>query len=130
MQTWTQFLFKKTNRVQICLIYSSNIADAKLCKSLQIKSPCVNATPNPERVVYVSNSINIFENLALEDWLYENADLTETDYLLMWRNTPSVVIGRHQNPWVECDIDACIKEGVDVARRNSGGGTVFHDEGN
>ncbi|KAK6167596.1 hypothetical protein SNE40_021585 [Patella caerulea] len=83
-----------------------------------------------EKEVIISKSKNIFENLALEDWLYKNADLNNRNYLFMWRNTPAVVVGRHQNPWLECDVTSVLREKVDLARRNSGGGTVFHDEGN
>ena len=79
--------------------------------------------------MYVSSSTNIFENLALEEWLYENLDLSKTDCLLMWRNAPAVVIGRHQNPWLECDVQEAVKRNICVARRSSGGGTVYHDEG-
>ena len=50
--------------------------------------------------------------------------------LLVWRNKPCVVIGRHQNPWAECDLLQANSEGVDIARRKSGGGTVYHDMGN
>ncbi|ESO83141.1 hypothetical protein LOTGIDRAFT_95116, partial [Lottia gigantea] len=83
-----------------------------------------------EKIVIVSRSRNIFENLALEDWLYKNADLNNQSYLLMWKNTPAIVIGRHQNPWYECDVNTVVKDDVDLARRNSGGGAVYHDEGN
>ncbi|XP_033727566.1 lipoyltransferase 1, mitochondrial-like [Pecten maximus] len=48
----------------------------------------------------------------------------------MWKNKPCVVIGRHQNPWLECNISKAIGMSVDVVRRGSGGGTVYHDEGN
>lgn len=81
------------------------------------------------KLVLVSTSNNIYENLALEDWLYENADLSNTDYLLMWKNLPAVVIGRHQNPWLECNVKEAVDCGISVARRNSGGGAVYHDEG-
>lgn len=80
--------------------------------------------------VLVSSSTNIYENLALEDWLFENTDFKKESLLLLWRNTPCVVFGRHQNPWVECNVPYCQKNGIDLVRRKSGGGTVYHDEGN
>ncbi|OWF51688.1 Lipoyltransferase 1, mitochondrial [Mizuhopecten yessoensis] len=48
----------------------------------------------------------------------------------MWKNKPCVVIGRHQNPWLECNVSKAVTMSVDVVRRASGGGTVYHDEGN
>ena len=80
--------------------------------------------------VLVSSSQDIYENLAFEDWLYENADLEHESILLLWRNNPAIVIGRHQNPWLECNIPECIKQKVNIVRRKSGGGTVYHDTGN
>ncbi|XP_076437959.1 lipoyl amidotransferase LIPT1, mitochondrial-like [Babylonia areolata] len=99
---------------------------------LQTAHPFATATTDgkAKKTVFVSHSQNIFENLALEEWLYENVGLEERDYLLMWRNTPAVVIGRHQNPWTECDVQAALRKGIAVVRRSSGGGTVYHDEGN
>lgn len=87
---------------------------------------------NARNSIIISQSHDIFENLAFEDWLYKNCDLTARDMsiLLIWYNGPSVVIGRFQNPWVECSVDFCAKNGVNIARRNSGGGTVYHDFGN
>ena len=80
--------------------------------------------------VLVSSSTNIFENLALEDWLYDNTNLEHESILLLWRNNPAIVIGRHQNPWLECNIPECQKQEVAIVRRKSGGGTVYHDSGN
>ncbi|CAL1287096.1 unnamed protein product [Larinioides sclopetarius] len=82
--------------------------------------------------VMISQSHDIFQNLALEDWLYTNIDFSTTNFsiLLMWYNRPSIVIGRHQNPWIECSVDFCEANGINIARRNSGGGTVYHDFGN
>lgn len=80
--------------------------------------------------VFISQSSDIFTNLALEDWLYKNFDFINHHILLLWRNSPTVVIGRHQNPWLEANTAALAENGIQIARRNSGGGTVYHDEGN
>ncbi|KAL9955167.1 hypothetical protein ACROYT_G036453 [Oculina patagonica] len=80
--------------------------------------------------VYRSLSHNPFENLAFEDWIYLNADLTNKRILFLWRNEPTIVIGRHQNPWAECSLKKLQQYNVHLARRKSGGGTVYHDLGN
>ncbi|KAJ9587712.1 hypothetical protein L9F63_018863, partial [Diploptera punctata] len=80
--------------------------------------------------VFISQSNDIFTNLALEDWLYKNFNFTNHHILLLWRNSPTVVIGRHQNPWLEANTALLAENGIKIARRNSGGGTVYHDEGN
>lgn len=81
-------------------------------------------------MVLQSQSTNVYENLALEDWIDANVDLQGRGVLLLWRNQPAVVIGRHQNPWTECNLPAMRRAGISLARRRSGGGTVFHDLGN
>jgi len=68
-------------------------------------------------------------NLALEEDLFRGCP-DHTIRLLFYRNTPAVIFGRNQNPWIECDMDACLGRQVALVRRISGGGTVFHDQGN
>lgn len=48
----------------------------------------------------------------------------------MYRNSPSIVVGKHQNTLAEINLDFVKERGIVVARRISGGGTVFHDMGN
>jgi len=85
---------------------------------------------DPVRQVYISQSNDVFTNLALEDWLYKNFDFDHKSLLLIWQNNPCVVIGRHQNPWTEANVPFVRGSSTNLARRNSGGGTVYHDMGN
>lgn len=88
------------------------------------------AFKDPIRQVFISQSTDVFSNLALEDWIYRNHDFDHKHLLLLWRNDPTVVIGRHQNPWTETNLPFLRQESINLARRNSGGGTVYHDLGN
>lgn len=82
-------------------------------------------------LVYRSVSEDPYTNLALEDWMYENLNLTANERVLfLWRNKPTVVIGRHQNPWKECNLELLKSSSTNFVRRKSGGGTVYHDLGN
>lgn len=83
-----------------------------------------------KKSVFISQSTDIYTNLALEDWFYRNSDLNKHHVLLLWRNEPTVVVGRHQNPWVEANVPVLDDNHISLARRNSGGGTVYHDLGN
>ncbi|CAI2309246.1 unnamed protein product [Caenorhabditis sp. 36 PRJEB53466] len=78
-----------------------------------------------------STSNCIFENLAFEEHIFRTHNVgTNGEVLLMWSNRPAVVVGRHQNPWIEVNIPYAKENGIQVARRHSGGGTVYHDMGN
>lgn len=103
-------------------------------------------------LILESCSTDPYLNLAIEDYLLRKSH-PSSRILLFYRNRPCVVIGRNQNPWLECNIsllerglrkdelqrsrgDALAVESVDetvpidLVRRRSGGGTVFHDLGN
>ncbi|KAK4333509.1 putative lipoate-protein ligase A [Rhodotorula toruloides] len=79
--------------------------------------------------IYVSDSHDPWFNLAFEDWLFRKTD-PEQKILYMYRNEPSVIIGRNQNPWKEIDLARLRQLGIPFVRRKSGGGTVYHDLGN
>lgn len=74
-----------------------------------------------------SYSTFCYINLALEEYLL---DRFEESFLLFYRNRPTVVIGRNQNPMRETRPGLLVDKGIRLARRISGGGAVYHDEGN
>lgn len=76
-----------------------------------------------------SDITNPWFNLATEDWIFRELDPRQ-HVLFLWRNADTVVIGRHQNPWKECKVQKMEEDQVYLARRQSGGGAVFHDLGN
>ncbi|ORY90879.1 hypothetical protein BCR35DRAFT_108826 [Leucosporidium creatinivorum] len=79
--------------------------------------------------IYVSDSHNPWFNLAFEDWIFRKTD-PRAVVLYMYRNDPSVIIGRNQNPWKEINLHQLNDLGIPFVRRKSGGGTVYHDLGN
>jgi len=79
--------------------------------------------------VFLSDSLNPHLNLATEEWIFHTLDPSQ-QVLFLWRNEDTVVIGRNQNPWSECNLAKMKADGVHLARRTTGGGAVFHDLGN
>ncbi|AUM95525.1 lipoate--protein ligase [Clostridium botulinum] len=77
----------------------------------------------------VNKSTNPFFNLALEEYLLKNVDIKE-DYFILWQNEPTIVIGKHQNTLKEINMNFVQNNNINVVRRNSGGGAVYHDLGN
>ena len=78
-----------------------------------------------------SLSNSIFHNLAFENYLAEALNKQrDRNILLMWISKPCIVIGRHQNPWLECNLVESNRRSVAISRRYSGGGCVYHDLGN
>ena len=101
------------------------------------------SNPAAKHQIYVSRSNDPYINLSIEHLLLKKTP-SDSHVLFLYTNRPSIVIGRNQNPWLEVNLrllDAA-KRGnsseqrtsalgnVLLVRRRSGGGTVFHDEGN
>ncbi len=80
-------------------------------------------------LIFESQSLDVFKNLAIEEYLMDHVQ-DKGPILYLWRSACAVVMGKNQNPWKECRLDLMEQEGVPLARRISGGGTVYHDEGN
>ncbi|MEY8750425.1 lipoate--protein ligase [Alkalicoccobacillus gibsonii] len=68
-------------------------------------------------------------NLAIEEYALKTLDPKDT-YLLFYVNRPSIIIGKNQNTYEEINLDYVKEKNLYVVRRLSGGGAVYHDEGN
>lgn len=75
----------------------------------------------------INHSNDPYFNLALEEYLLREQ---QEDYFLLWRDRPVVVVGRNQNTLEEINLDVVKRKGIAVVRRLSGGGAVYHDQGN
>ena len=89
--------------------------------------------------IYISRAHDPFLNLSIEHYLLQKSR-PESKILFLYINAPCIVIGRNQNPWLEVNLDLLRKSknpehtsnlpNIELVRRRSGGGTVFHDCGN
>jgi lipoate-protein ligase A len=80
-----------------------------------------------KNAIYVAESHDCAANLAGEAYLLT---LDYDHVLYLWENDPCIVIGRYQNPFSECNLQRMEEKQVQLVRRHSGGGAVYHDRGN
>lgn len=76
-----------------------------------------------------NESTNPYFNLALEEYVLKNLNINDS-IVILWQNKPTVVIGRNQNTIEEINSMYIKKNNIEVVRRLSGGGAVYHDLGN
>ncbi len=75
-----------------------------------------------------TKSTNPYYNLACEEVVLTNRKTG--DYLMLWQNDNTIVIGQNQNTFAEINREVVEKLNVNVVRRMTGGGAVYHDLGN
>lgn len=68
-------------------------------------------------------------NLALEQYIFDQMPRNRS-YLMLWRNDQTIVVGKHQDTFAEINADYVRANQIQVVRRLSGGGAVYHDLGN
>ncbi len=75
-----------------------------------------------------TGSTDPYYNLAFEQFVLESR--TEGDWLILWQNANTVVVGLNQNTAEEVNREFVDKNKIRVVRRMTGGGAVYHDLGN
>ena len=75
-----------------------------------------------------TGSVDPFYNLAFEEVVLKNR--REGNYLILWQNDNTIVVGQNQNAEAEINRSFVEAHGIRVVRRTTGGGTVYHDLGN
>lgn len=76
---------------------------------------------------WLSNpSTDPFYNMAFDEWCLQNGPKDEVVFYL-WRNSPSVIIGISQNQYAEVNLGYLKEHGINLVRRSTGGGAVYHD---
>ena len=73
------------------------------------------------------HSTDPFFNVATDEYIFK---IIQEDCFMLWRNDNAIVVGKHQNTLAEINLDYVKEHNIQVVRRLSGGGTVYHDMGN
>lgn len=82
-------------------------------------------------MLYVRNNFtNPYFNIALEEYILKKSLSTDKTFVILYINNPAIIIGKHQNTIEEINKDYVDEKDIKVVRRMSGGGAVYHDEGN
>ena len=76
---------------------------------------------------FISQNNDPFFNLAAEEYFLKS---TEEEFFVLYINKPSIIAGKHQNILGEIDAQWAREHNIILARRLSGGGTVYEDDGN
>jgi len=83
---------------------------------------------NRQMIYMESDSYDPYFNLAFEEYVLTH--YMDGDYLLLWQNDNTIVVGLNQNTEAEINRDFVEEHKIKVVRRMTGGGAVYHDLGN
>ncbi len=81
----------------------------------------------------ISEEDDVYNNLAYETCLVDCVSKYADEkivILYLWKNDRTIVVGKNQNLYKECNLDFVKKNDIKLSRRITGGGAVYHDKGN
>lgn len=81
-----------------------------------------------EMIYLETGSYDPAYNLAFEEFVLKKED--HRNYLMLWQNDNTIVVGQNQNTQAEINSDYVRQNNIHVVRRTTGGGAVYHDLGN
>lgn len=117
-------LQRNFSKIQLLGLTMMNRGYSKLTNNIHNK--------DVKKSVFISQSTDIYTNIALENWLYKNFDFENHHVLLVYFNESSVLIGNNQNPWIEANVSALTDitdNGTQLVRRFGGGSAMYNDKG-
>ncbi len=79
--------------------------------------------------IYISKTYDGYRNLSYDRFFLDNLQ-KDCVLLYLYVNENAVIIGKNQNAWKECNFSAIERDDVQIVRRHTGGGAVYHDRGN
>ena len=94
------------------LLHGKSSLPVHVHTSAAFSSLAPSASPSRKIQIFESSSHDPFLNLAAEDWLFSHQGEADARTLFWWRNGPSVIVGRFQNPWKECHVQRMEEEKV------------------
>ena len=80
-------------------------------------------------IYIISKSNKPQYNIALEEYCFKKL-LNHEKVFMLWINEPTIVVGKHQNTLEEINAEYVRENHINVVRRISGGGAVYHDHNN
>ncbi|WP_036464094.1 lipoate--protein ligase [Mycoplasmopsis sturni] len=79
--------------------------------------------------IFISHKTSPYYNLSIEELMAQDEQI-KGDILYLYQHDNAVIIGRNQNAHEEIKRDYVEENKIELARRLSGGGAVYHDLGN
>lgn len=80
-------------------------------------------------MIYIdTGSTDVYFNFGLE-YYFTAVKRLEEPVFLFWRTQPTVMVGKYQNTFEEINLEYAQKQGIQIVRRLSGGGTIYTDLG-